>query len=126
MKAFTLLLFVIAAIEGFLIWELWTHRTPCAAAAGTVPSAQPFAGGAGAGNGGGSGNGTPLPPSTPVPASATPATRAGAGGSPASGTASGDLNQVPDPNCVGRTTASLLNAGQSTTPPSCPPMSPSP
>jgi hypothetical protein len=39
---------------------------------------------------------------------------------------SGDLNEVPDPNCVAKTTAGLLNSGDATTPPSCAPMSPPP
>lgn len=45
-----------------------------------------------------------------------------AGGAQSTGTTSGNLNDVPDPNCVGKTTASLLNSDSSTPPPSCAPM----
>jgi hypothetical protein len=125
MRSLSLLLFVVALVEGFLIWELWTHRTACAAAT-TAPAILPN----GAGGGGleaGSGNGTALQPSPAAPASASPERGGDAGsGSVSNQAVSGDINQVPDPKCVGKTAASLLNSGQSTTPPSCAPMSPPP
>lgn len=40
--------------------------------------------------------------------------------------ASGDLNEVPDPNCVGKAAAGVLNSDEATTAPSCAPMSPPP
>jgi len=45
-----------------------------------------------------------------------------AGGNASGGTTSGGLNDVPDPNCVGKTTASLLSSGSSTPAPTCAPM----
>lgn len=126
MRMLTLLLFSIAIIEGVVIWALWTHRVPCAPAAAAVPAAGLLNGGGGGGEiENGSGAGTPLAPSS-APAAAAPASSAASGGSGTNQPVSGDLNQVPDPNCVAKTTASLLNSGESTAPPSCAPMSPPP
>jgi hypothetical protein len=125
MRSLSLLLFVVALVEGFLIWELWTHRTACAAAA-AAPATLPNAAGGG-GLEAGSGNGSALQPSPAAPAPANSASgSAASGGSVSNQAVSGDTNQVPDPNCVGKTAASLLNSGPSTTPPSCAPMSPPP
>lgn len=60
-----------------------------------------------------------LPPVTAAPGSGSASDTSGA----QNANVSGDLNQVPDPNCVGKTAAGLLNSQASTTPPSCPPMS---
>lgn len=63
-----------------------------------------------------------LPPAgspSPVPGD-TPS--AAAYGVPQSGNAQVPSAQVPDPNCVGKTTAGLLNSDSSTTPPSCAPV----
>lgn len=49
-------------------------------------------------------------------------TTTGAAAQDSGGNTSGNLNDVPDPNCVGKTAASLLNSGSSTPPPSCAPM----
>ena len=127
MRSLSLLLFVVALVEGFLIWELWTHRTACPATTSAAPAALPNGAGGGGGLETGSGNGTAVQPSPASPVSANTAPGgAAAGGSASNQAVSGDLNQVPDPKCVGKTAASLLNSGQSTTPPSCAPMSPSP
>jgi hypothetical protein len=127
MRSLTLLLFVVALVEGFLIWELWSHRTTCAASTNAAPATLLNGAGGGGGLESGSGNGSAVVPSPAVPASANPASSGAASGGSASNQAvSGDLKQVPDPNCVGKTAASLLNSGQSTTPPSCAPMSPPP
>ena len=124
MRMLTLLLFLIAVAEGVAIWALWTHRAPCAAAAGATPAAGLLGpGGAGGGTESGSGNAAPPTPGSGAPASAAPAASAAAEGSGTNQPVSGDLNQVPDPNCVAKTTASLLNSGESTAPPSCAPMS---
>lgn len=73
--------------------------------------------------GGGTSPRTAPPPST-LPAAAVPAVAASPDAGPAAQGAgtSGDLNQVPDPKCAGKTAAGLLNSQASTTPPSCAPM----
>lgn len=127
MRSLTLLLFVVAVVEGIVIWTLWTHRAPCATAPSAAPSAGLLNGGAGGGGiEGGSGSAPPATPASAAPAGASPAPSSVSSGSGSDAAASGDLNQVPDPNCVAKTTASLLNSGQATAPPSCAPMSPPP
>jgi hypothetical protein len=54
--------------------------------------------------------------------SSTGAAAQDAGSNTSGGNTSGSLNDVPDPNCVGKTTASLLSSGSSTPPPTCAPM----
>jgi hypothetical protein len=54
--------------------------------------------------------------------SSTGAAAQNAGSNAAGGNTSGSLNDVPDPNCVGKTTASLLSSGSSTPPPTCAPI----
>ena len=97
MRTLALLLFVVAVVEGFVIWTLWTHRAPCAPA----PAASPQG----------------LAPSGPAP-DASASTSGGA----TNASVSGDLNQVPDPNCVAKTTASLLSTDRASARPSCAPM----
>lgn len=55
----------------------------------------------------------------PVPSDTPPAASSGV---PQTGNAQVPSGEVPDPNCVGKTTAGLLNSNSSTTPPSCAPM----
>lgn len=62
----------------------------------------------------------PPPAGSPVPAPSE--TSAAASGLPHSASADTGSAQVPDPNCVAKTTAGLLNANSSTTPPSCAPI----
>lgn len=62
------------------------------------------------------------PPASSVPAQSEPP----ADGAVQGTSASGDLNQVPDPNCVAKAAAGVLNTDQSSAPPSCAPMSPPP
>ncbi|MEO6835797.1 MAG: hypothetical protein ABI231_07825 [Candidatus Tumulicola sp.] len=97
------------------------------------------ASGAAAGSSGANGPETPAPsaatpePAVP-PATATPAAPAPAGTASAAGPAAagdlktqGDTNQVPDPNCVAKTTAGLLQSDPApSAAASCAPMSPPP
>jgi hypothetical protein len=101
-----------------------------AAAAGGAAVAIP-----GGGGGGGLDAGTATQTAAPVAApSATPPAAAAGAGTAANAAANpgdiktqGDTNQVPDPNCVGKTAAGLLNSNAAqTAPPSCAPMSPPP
>ena len=88
-------------------------------------------GGGGAGPGGGDENGGPNQEqnvrtqsqaiATSAPSGADSAST-GATAQDAAGNTSGSLRDVPDPKCVGKTTASLLGSGSSTPPPSCAPM----
>lgn len=89
---------------------------------------------AGAGLEGGSGGSTQtIAPQTPAPQASAPgaSTAAAAGGDSTTTTGDvrvqGDANQVPDPNCVAKATAGLLNSQAApSSPPSCAPMSPPP
>ena len=134
MRMLALLLFVVAVVEGFVIWTLWTHRAPCAPVPGASPQAL-LDGGAGGAMQGGSGNdatqggtGTtpPLAPASPAPSGAASDPGASPPGANGNARVSGDLNQVPDPNCVAKTTASLLSSDRASAGPSCAPMSPPP
>ncbi len=123
----------LAALAGFIAFRdracpiVTANRSGGAtAAAGGVLALPPGGGGTEAGS-----SGPAQPPQTPPPA-ASSASSAGAGantdgGESGSAQAQGDVNQVPDPNCVAKTTAGLLNSEPAaSTPPSCAPMSPPP
>jgi hypothetical protein len=113
-------IFEIAVVAGIVAW---VRSGACA-----LPTAQSV--GRMIGGGGSESEPTGQGSPQPVPAAAASAATAspvpGSDGSAQAAGASGDLNQVPDPNCVAKTTAGLLNSDSSTAPPSCPPMSPPP
>lgn len=123
----------LAAIAGFIAFRdracpiVTANRAGGASAAGGA--ALPLSAG-----GGGSEAGSSGPAQTPQapPPSVSSGSQAGAGansdsGGSGSAQAQGDVNQVPDPNCVAKTTAGLLNSEPAaSTPPSCAPMSPPP
>jgi len=115
----------IVVAAGIFFWV----RGPGSCAAITPQAIEGVFGGvfgrAGAGGDGSSGAGNGQGAQQPTSSNNSSAGDAGAGGS-GSGAASGDLKQLPDPNCVGKTAAGLLNSDQATAPPSCAPMSPSP
>jgi len=78
---------------------------------GATPSSDPAGGGA-----------PVVPPPVQSPAAAVDAPSANPSGALQAGNADVNSGQVPDPNCVAKTTAGMLNSNSSTTPPSCAPM----
>ncbi len=126
MRTLALLLFVVAVVEGFVIWTLWTHRAPCAPTPAASPQGLLNGGSGGDATQGGSGSTPPLTPASPAPSGPAPDASASTSGGGTNTSVSGDLNQVPDPNCVAKTTASLLSTDRASARPSCAPMSPPP
>ena len=111
----------IAVLVGMFFWvRSGACGIPTAQAFGSLFATGGTSGNLPTGNGGGS---LPQQPAATGNQSGG-GTTAGASGAGAS--VSGDLNQVPDPNCVAKTAAGLLNSDDATTPPSCAPMSPPP
>ena len=123
------LLVLIAIVEAaVLAWIfLWARSGACG-----VPTAQTivrmFAASANEAPAAGGGDTSLTPqPAAPGTQAGGDANAAPANAAPVKGAnVSGDLNEVPDPNCVAKSAAGLLNSGDATPPPSCPPMSPPP
>lgn len=128
----TALLFIVAIIEIAIGWLLYTWWRGGACQPPMPASIQrALLGGGAAGPNGGNDNSGPGQDQDVQTQSQTGATSApqgggstatGASAQTGAGDTSGSLNEVPDPNCVGKTTASLLGSGSSTPPPTCAPM----
>lgn len=120
---------LIALLELIAIVCLIAFRDRACAAIGFAPAGAVIPIGAGGGGGSKSDQGSGTQPSLPPPASAAPVSTASAsgGGSGGDATTQGDVDQVPDPKCVGTTTAGLLNSSPApAATASCAPMSPPP
>jgi len=120
---------VIALLEiaGLAAFIEFRDRACAVVAANAGPAAQ-TSGGLQAGVPQGSAPQTP-PAQVPQSAISPAASPAAAAGSANAGDVrtQGDTNQVPDPNCVGKAAAGVLNSDSAqSAPPSCAPMSPPP
>lgn len=130
---FTWILALFALLELGALAVVITFRSNACSALGFAPAggAALRLGGGGGGNDTGGGSGPAVTP-TPVPqasaAVAPPAvSTSGSAANPGDVKTEGDTNQVPDPNCVAKAAADVLNSSPAPAATvSCAPMSPPP